>query len=614
MGNLAVRRILELAEGEVRVRFAVPGGDEQVVRLRTALLESLAPEFQPQTLWTNWIGDEKASALVQAQPRSLDELVRLVGRAVEEGMSVRAVGAGHSTSPAARPDDLLIDMGALSGARRPRWLRSGVDGDHNRRVLAGTRVKTLNRKLLDGLALPNMGSFDWQTVAGALSTGTHGSSVHTGPMAEGVRSVDMVVVERRDGEPRACAYRIEPAGGITDPGAFRRARAIHGMELIQDDDVFFSSVVSFGAVGVIYAMTLELVDSFWLEEEFFVRRWSELRPLLEPKPVPGFDTPLPPLVVQNDFVEFLVNGVDAQLPEGRDPLCLVRRRNRVSPSRAGDLEPGESWPPRRTETKPLQRLAEELVPAPNPELDPHARIGGAFARGLADAINGDFQGRVGEAPFKAGSHRSVSHVVLRRERDATGPEEEPDPPPQAISSEIAVPLERTVEAVDDVLAVLASGPYFYPVPFGVRFVAPSAHYLAPQHGRFTTMIEVPLLVPSQPGSSGAGAADPNLAERLSAMLDVAAGPLDEWIREQATPRDEAIAGYKEALERIEVALCYAPGAVGGRPHWGQYHTLDGDRLRQVGYPHLSRFEAVRRRFDPAGAFQNRHTRQLDMED
>src|SRR5207253_7967672 len=76
---------------------------------------------------------------------------------------------------------------------------------------AGIRVRDLNDALWNaGLGLVNMGGYDGQTMAGVISTSTHGSGITFGPLASQVESLTLVTANGK-------TYRIEPAGGITDP-------------------------------------------------------------------------------------------------------------------------------------------------------------------------------------------------------------------------------------------------------------------------------------------------------------------------------------------------------------------------------------------------------------
>ena len=107
-------------------------------------------------------------------------------RAEAEGTTVRAVGAGHSWSDAALTDGYLVLPDRLGGI---------VDVDGRLvRVLGGTHLRDLNAALdARGLALPQMGGYDEQTIAGVVSTSTHGSGLNWGPFPDFVRSLELVV-------------------------------------------------------------------------------------------------------------------------------------------------------------------------------------------------------------------------------------------------------------------------------------------------------------------------------------------------------------------------------------------------------------------------------------
>ncbi len=89
------------------------------------------------------------------------------------------------------------------------------------------------------MGLPNAGTFDGQTLAGAISTGTHGTGFAAGSLADLVVSLDIVTVtQNEDGSPDVRMRRIEPSAGVTDPAAFERDQDDHGMVLEQDDALF----------------------------------------------------------------------------------------------------------------------------------------------------------------------------------------------------------------------------------------------------------------------------------------------------------------------------------------------------------------------------------------
>ncbi|HLF35369.1 MAG TPA: D-arabinono-1,4-lactone oxidase, partial [Cyclobacteriaceae bacterium] len=118
--------------------------------------------------------------------------------------------------------------------------------------------------------LPNMGAFDWQTVSGALSTATHGSGIKQPAFPDMVRAIILVGSGGK-------VKQIEPSEGITDPSKVNPAGAI---DLIQDDDLFYSTVVSFGAMGIIYELVLEVKPLFWMLERRVMTDWKDLKPRL----------------------------------------------------------------------------------------------------------------------------------------------------------------------------------------------------------------------------------------------------------------------------------------------------------------------------------------------
>lgn len=176
--------------------------------------------------WTNWSGSVRADAPVR-RPTTEPELRELVREA--EG-TVRVAGAGHSFSPVVPTDDTLLSLERLTGVE-------SVDG-HHVTVRAGTPLHQLNRALAArGLALPNMGDIDAQSVAGALATGTHGTGTDHGVLATMVSGARLVTAD----------------GGVRelDPS---------------DGDAFRAAQVSLGALGVVSAVTLDVTGAYRLRE------------------------------------------------------------------------------------------------------------------------------------------------------------------------------------------------------------------------------------------------------------------------------------------------------------------------------------------------------------
>jgi L-gulono-1,4-lactone dehydrogenase len=187
--------------------------------------------------------------------RDIDQLVDImtwVSRHVPAGVPLKAAGSRHSWSPAAATNGVSIQPMGLSFIEPLPEV--GLF-----RVGSGTRIRELNQALWkQGRSLPVLGGFDGQTVGGVLPTGTHGSVLSAGPLAERlIKSLDLVT-------PQAERVRIEPRDGMTDAAAF--ARTHPDWKLIQDDDVFNAAKINVGTFGVVHSYVLDTVPRFFMKE------------------------------------------------------------------------------------------------------------------------------------------------------------------------------------------------------------------------------------------------------------------------------------------------------------------------------------------------------------
>ena len=180
------------------------------------------------TRWRNWSDSVRGTPRTVSMPRSLDELAQTIGRYGREGRHVRVVGDGHSFTPLAQTDDVLVSLDHMQGIE-------SVDADRGiARVRAGTRLKLLGDELLKhGLAQENLGDIDVQSIAGAISTGTHGTGVRFGSIATQVTGLTLVTA---NGEVIECSEEQRP-------------------------DIFKAAQVSLGALGVIASVTLRVVPA-----------------------------------------------------------------------------------------------------------------------------------------------------------------------------------------------------------------------------------------------------------------------------------------------------------------------------------------------------------------
>lgn len=188
------------------------------------------------SMWTNWAGNVTSRpAKIETPPEPM-ALLRLVDEVVASGGTLRVVGAGHSFTPAAATNGVQVSLDNFD------QLESIVpvpdsDGDCLVTVGAGIRLHALNDLLTEnGLAMPNLGDIDQQSIAGALGTGTHGTGLGLTGIAAQVRGMRILL---------ASGKVIETSADL-HPELFNAAR------------------VSLGALGIVLAVTLRCVPAFLL--------------------------------------------------------------------------------------------------------------------------------------------------------------------------------------------------------------------------------------------------------------------------------------------------------------------------------------------------------------
>ncbi|MDA0174187.1 FAD-binding protein [Solirubrobacter taibaiensis] len=175
--------------------------------------------------WVNWSGSQRCTPARFVTPRTREELAQAI---VEGPAPVRVAGAGHSFSGGVATEGTLISLDLLARV---------LDADAASglvRVEAGIRLHQLSQELhARGLAMPNLGDIDAQSLAGALSTGTHGTGTQFPNLAAQVESVELILA---DGSER----------------------------IVRERDLLRAARVSLGALGVIAAVTIRCVPAFKL--------------------------------------------------------------------------------------------------------------------------------------------------------------------------------------------------------------------------------------------------------------------------------------------------------------------------------------------------------------
>jgi L-gulonolactone oxidase len=231
--------------------------------------------------WRNWTGDEACAPVAIRHPRTLDGLIYAVRSAAERGLTIRAAGSGHSFTGAALTSGVMIRIEALNRI---------LDLDRESglvKVEAGITLADLGRALWEhGLAMENLGDVDKQTLAGAISTATHGTGAGFRNLSAQVAALELVL---DDGTVVEVSER-------SDRAAFRAAR------------------VGLGALGVVYSVTLRCVPAFVMER------------VDAPKPLEWTISSIDELAAANEHFEFYV------FPH-TDKALVIERNRTEGPSR-----------------------------------------------------------------------------------------------------------------------------------------------------------------------------------------------------------------------------------------------------------------------------------------
>ena len=181
--------------------------------------------------WRNWAGDQSCEPRSLERPATTAQLCACVERAAGQGERVRVVGSGHSFSDIACTDGVMLSLEHMTRV---------LDVDRSSglvRVQAGITIRELSRALHEhGLALENVGDIDAQTLAGAISTATHGTGAGLRNLAAQAHELTLVLA---DGSVLQCSEQA-------DPELWRAAR------------------VGLGSLGAIAEVTLRCVPAFTL--------------------------------------------------------------------------------------------------------------------------------------------------------------------------------------------------------------------------------------------------------------------------------------------------------------------------------------------------------------
>ncbi|KAI6713606.1 hypothetical protein JHW43_003849 [Diplocarpon mali] len=180
---------------------------------------------------STWARTFHSSPELYIQPQSIQEVEKVVNLARRCRRRVATVGCGHSPSDLACTSSWLVNLDNFNKL---------VSVDKQSCVVvmqSGIRLFTLGEELDKvGLAMPNLGSINHQSIAGAISTGTHGSTLRHGILSQSILSLKITLA---NGKTESCSAAEKP-------------------------DLFRAALLSLGALGIIVEVTFQAVPAFTL--------------------------------------------------------------------------------------------------------------------------------------------------------------------------------------------------------------------------------------------------------------------------------------------------------------------------------------------------------------
>ena len=179
--------------------------------------------------WSNWAGNQRVEQASRYLPKTEDELQQIVRQASTNRLRVKAVGSGHSFTAIALAEEILVDLSHYDQVIEIDKTKNTVT------VQSGIQLSKLNIELhRNNLAMQNLGDIAYQTIAGAISTSTHGTGLKFSGIANQVVAMRIVLA---DSSVVDCPPEINA-------------------------ELFHCARVGLGALGLISTVTLQLISAF----------------------------------------------------------------------------------------------------------------------------------------------------------------------------------------------------------------------------------------------------------------------------------------------------------------------------------------------------------------
>lgn len=184
--------------------------------------------------WKNWSHTVVSYPECLYYPKTVDDIFKIIEKSKSEGKTIRVVGAGHSFTPLVATSEYLVSLDHLSGIHSIDYHNNLVT------VWSGTNLRDLGILLYEqGYAMENLGDIDVQSIAGAISTGTHGTGIKFGSISTQVNMITIVTA----------------SGDIMDVSPTKNSEYLKALQL------------SLGMLGIMIKVQLRVIPIHRLQSE-----------------------------------------------------------------------------------------------------------------------------------------------------------------------------------------------------------------------------------------------------------------------------------------------------------------------------------------------------------
>lgn len=218
--------------------------------------QSVRSFLSTKVIHKTWAGTFSCRPLAIFQPSNVEEIQELIRQAKLNKKTIMTVGSGHSPSDLTMTNEWLCNLDKFDKVlKQEEFYGPTADGNSKEvkfvdlTVEAGIRIFQLNDYLKEHqLAIQNLGSISDQSIAGLISTGTHGSSQYHGLVSQQVVSI---IIANGEGELVECS-------SVKNPKLFRAA------------------LLSLGKIGIITQVTIRTVPRYTIKSKQEIIKFSTL--------------------------------------------------------------------------------------------------------------------------------------------------------------------------------------------------------------------------------------------------------------------------------------------------------------------------------------------------